>query len=248
MNNTMHIFCSAYLKKTKIQVPFMFDKHFEVFLADTPESKEINYSIRYQVYCEEMGYENKDDFPKEMESDEYDQYSEHFIVRHKETGDWVAAMRLVVSGQKGLPMEQHCVLHEDIENSHFRKAMELSRLCVLGKVRKSSGQGSHNKSSRRINQSIIWGLLNSASEYCNSNRLNWYFMTCSSLTKVLARGGFKMKKIGDLCQHKGERFPFKKDAVDAYHNEEWRDNFVNGNAFTKFSKYFGITDPALQVA
>ncbi len=37
----------------------MFDDHFEVFLADTRESKEIHYSIRYQVYCEEMGFENK---------------------------------------------------------------------------------------------------------------------------------------------------------------------------------------------
>jgi len=151
----------------------MFDKHFEVFLADTPESKKINYSIRYQVYCEEMGYENKDDFPMEMEFDEYDRFSEHFIVRHKETGDWVAAMRLVISGEMGLPMEQHCILHEEIDNNHFRKAVELSRLCILGKVRKSSGKGALNKSNRGVNQSILWGLFNATSEYCYVNSCNW---------------------------------------------------------------------------
>ena len=221
----------------------MFDTHFEVFLADTPESKEIHYSIRYQVYCEEMGFENKSDFPMEMEFDEYDHFAEHFIVRHKESGDWIAAMRLVISGEKGLPMEKHCVLHEQIDNNYFRKAAELSRLCVLGKVRKSVGQGS-----RRVNQSIIWGLLNAASEYCHHNTLNWYFMTCTSLKKVLSRGGCKMSTIGDLCHHKGERYPFKKDTVDTYHNEEWRDNFINGKAFIQFSEYFGVGEATLKVA
>ncbi|NOR80806.1 MAG: PEP-CTERM/exosortase system-associated acyltransferase [Methyloprofundus sp.] len=228
----------------------MFDTHFEVFLADTPESKEIHYSIRYQVYCEEKGFENKNDFPMEMEKDNYDQSSEHFIVRHKESGEWVAAMRLVISGKNGLPMEQHCVLHEEIESNHFQKAAELSRLCVLEKVRKSAGEGQNllRKNSRRVSQSIIWGLLNAASEYCHHNTLNWYFMTCTSLKKVLSRGGFKMATIGDLCHHKGERYPFRKDTVDAYHNEEWRNSFINGKAFTQFSEYFRGGEANLKVA
>lgn len=226
----------------------MFDEHFEVFLADTPESKEIHYSIRYQVYCEEMGFENKHDFPMEMEFDDYDQSAEHFIVRHKESGDWVAAMRLVISSENGLPMESHCVLHEEIDKSHFRKSVELSRLCVLGKVRKSFGENSLGKNFRRINQSIIWGILNAASEYCHTNNIrNWYFMTAPSLKKVLNRGGFKMTTIGERCNHKGERYPFRKDAVDAYHNEEWRNNFVDGNAFTAYSKYFGVSGGVLKL-
>ncbi|MGZ8186120.1 MAG: GNAT family N-acyltransferase, partial [Methylobacter sp.] len=81
----------------------MFDDHFEFFLADTDESKEIHYSIRYQVYCEEMGFENKDDFPLEQEFDEYDNHSTHFIVRHKPTGHWVGAMRLIFKNGQPLP-------------------------------------------------------------------------------------------------------------------------------------------------
>ena len=226
----------------------MFDKHFEVFLADTEESKDIHYSIRYQVYCEELGYENKEDFSRDMEFDQYDESSEHFIVRHKESGDWVAAMRLVMSGKNGLPMEDHCVLNEEIENTHFRRAVELSRLCILGKVRRSLNPDSYRKSDRRINQSIVWGLVNAASEYCHVNTLNWYFMTTASLKKFLSRGGCKMTKIGDLCKHKGERFPFRKNTFDAYHNEEWREGFTNGNAFMKFSQYFGVTEVAMKVA
>ena len=61
----------------------MFDQHYEVLLADTPESKAIHYSIRYKVYCEEMGFENKDNFHQKQEVDNYDQHSVHFIVRTK---------------------------------------------------------------------------------------------------------------------------------------------------------------------
>lgn len=227
----------------------MFDKHFEVFLADTQKSKEIHYSIRYQVYCKEMEFESKSNSSVEMEFDEYDHCSEHFIVRHKETGNWVAAMRLIISGERGLPVEKYCVLHEDIDNNFFRKAVEISRLCVLENVRKSLGNDSLKKSSHRANQNIIWGLLNAATEYCHINNMcNWYFMTSSSLAKILVKGGFKMTAIGDLCHHKGKRYPFKKDAVDAYHNEEWRDGFTNGNAFTIFSKYFEVDKVVLNVA
>ena len=62
----------------------MFDQHYEVLLADTPKSKAIHYGIRYQVYCEEMGFENKADFPQEQEFDHYDDHAAHFIVRTKQ--------------------------------------------------------------------------------------------------------------------------------------------------------------------
>jgi len=39
----------------------MCEKNFEVFLADTPKDKNYIYSIRYQVYCEEMGLKTRDD-------------------------------------------------------------------------------------------------------------------------------------------------------------------------------------------
>jgi N-acyl amino acid synthase of PEP-CTERM/exosortase system len=83
----------------------MFDNNFEVFLADTPESKAIHYSIRYQVYCEEMGFENKDNFPLEQEFDEYDSQSTHFIVRTRLTGHWVGAIRMVFNTDHFLPID-----------------------------------------------------------------------------------------------------------------------------------------------
>ena len=71
---------------TLIQQKVSFDSNFEVFLADTLEGKQIHYNLRYQVYCDEMGFEDKDSFPDKMESDEWDDNSVHFIVRHRASG------------------------------------------------------------------------------------------------------------------------------------------------------------------
>jgi N-acyl amino acid synthase of PEP-CTERM/exosortase system len=226
----------------------MFDNHFEVFLADTLESKKINYSIRYKIYCEEMGYENKDNFLKELEFDDHDQHSAHFIVRQKSTGEWVGAMRLIFQNDMSLPIEQYCALHEQISKSHKKQSAELSRLCVVKEVRRGivdidppngieddnkaiqeTGTVKVFKNHQKINRSIIWGLLNAATEYCYSNNIgNWYFMTTTAFAKVLRKGGFNMLNIGDPCNHNGERHPFKKDVKYTYHNEIWRINFKNG--------------------
>jgi N-acyl amino acid synthase of PEP-CTERM/exosortase system len=226
----------------------MFDDYFEVYLADTLESKEIHYSIRYQVYCEEMGFENKDDFPLAREFDEYDNQSVHFIVRHKHSGQWVGAMRLIIKKDQLLPIEKYCALNEPICNNVMHKTVELSRLCVLKEVRRRFNDidpphgicdESQNitetntvkllKNHRQCNRSIIWGLLNAATEYCYSaNIKNWYFITTSVLERVLRKGQFNMQSIGEPCIHNGERFPFKKDVIDTYQNEVWRKDFKSG--------------------
>ena len=53
-------------------------------------------------------------------------------------------------------------------------------------------------------------------------------MTTTAFAKVLRKGGFNMLNIGEPCNHNGERYPFKKDVKDTYHNEIWRKNFKNG--------------------
>lgn len=235
----------------------MFDNHFEVFLADTPESKEIHYSIRYQVYCEEMGFENKDDLPSEQEFDEFDNHSAHFIARHKKSGKWIGAMRLIFKNDQVLPIERHCILDEPIDKSLTQITVELSRLCVIKEIRrrvsdanppcgigdekqdiKEAGKVKQFHDHHRVNRSIIWGLLNAAIVYCYSNNIeNWYFITTTALAKVLRKGGFNMLNIGEPCYHNGERFPFKKDVFETYNNEIWRNDFMNGYGYRVFSEW-----------
>jgi len=199
----------------------MFDDYFEVFLADTEEGKEKHFNLRYQVYCEEMGFEDKDAFPSEMEKDEWDNQSAHFIVRLKHTKQWVGAMRLVHKTEKPLPIQVHCDIDGTDDNT--QSLAEVSRLCLLKQIRKNPHQSfaipnddiqetdkvklffSHS----RINRSIIWGLLRAATIYSKQNNIkNWYFLTSKALARVISKSGFIMNRVGEACYHRGERFPF----------------------------------------
>ena len=68
----------------------MFDNRYEVILADTAEARQIHYNLRYQVYCLEEEFESREAFPDQMERDTWDDNSVHFIVRCKETMEWLA--------------------------------------------------------------------------------------------------------------------------------------------------------------
>ena len=174
----------------------MFDDHFEVFLADTRESKEIHYSIRYQVYCEEMGFENKEDFPSEQEFDEYDSHSTHFIVRTRQTGQWVGAMRMIFKNDQLFPLEKHCTLNTMIKNDIFNRSVEISRLCLVKEIRRRNtdcdpplGLAKENDEikkgdnvipfhgRRHIERSIIWGLFRAAAVHSKERNIQkWYFL------------------------------------------------------------------------
>src|SRR3569832_697528 len=78
----------------------MNKEHFEVVLADDECSRRIHYQLRYQVFCLDTGYEDPDAFPDGEEKDEWDQNAVHFLVRERETQQWVAAMRLVIPQDK----------------------------------------------------------------------------------------------------------------------------------------------------
>ena len=54
--------------------------------ANTKEKKELVFKVRYRVYCEEFKYEAVDNFPNQMEFDDYDSFSRHCLITHRETG------------------------------------------------------------------------------------------------------------------------------------------------------------------
>lgn len=225
----------------------MFDENFEVFLADTPESKEINYSIRYQVYCEEMGFENKDDFPLEQEFDEYDNNSTHFIVRTRQTGQWIGAMRMILKKDNLLPLEKHCTLNTTIKDDLFNGSVEISRLCLVKDVRRRITDSNHPLGlpaedneiktgnvipflgRRHIERSIIWGLFGAAamrSKECHIQK--WYFLVTNALARIYSKTGCKMKIIGDPCNYNGERIPFEMIVDDILSYSHSLNDFKKG--------------------
>ena len=204
-----------------------FDKHFEVILADTEYSRQVHYQLRYQVYCLDECFEEQDDGQEEIERDEWDSHSTHFLVRNRQTSDWVAAMRMVTPDtNRALPIEQLCDINPLVAStSSGNQIAEISRLCILNSYRRrqtarvlpfdvdsTRKQDGISTIQTNINSSrslIMKGLLRAASIYSYDNNIPyWYFLTTPALARIVNRMGVQMIKAGSACNHCGVRYPF----------------------------------------
>ncbi|MEJ2566919.1 MAG: PEP-CTERM/exosortase system-associated acyltransferase [Gammaproteobacteria bacterium] len=212
----------------------MFDKHFEAVLADCEEGKRVHYKIRYQVYCMEAGYEDSSAFVGDEEKDEWDKHSAHFLIRSKLTGEWIAAMRLILPGAKGShPVFQFCDIDGSVANrTHGSTTGEISRLCIVNSFRRKLTTGraemerscpdqqgftAHAQLRDRCKEPlIVLGLFRAAAQYSREHGIPyWYFLTTSALARMLKRMNVHMVKAGGSCMHNGERHPFLIDLRDA---------------------------------
>jgi N-acyl amino acid synthase of PEP-CTERM/exosortase system len=212
----------------------MFDNYFEVFLADCPEGKEINYRTRYQVYCLETGYEDPFRFPHQRETDEFDANSAHFIARARATGDWIAALRLVLGPLDKLPISRLTTIDRDLllrleraeSMEDFTASAEISRMCVVAQYRRrplerhtpyqipwdaDDESGDKHKTvadERRKAPWLMLALLYAARDYSVQNGINhWFFLAVQSLARIFKGLGMQLEQTGPECEHRGIRFP-----------------------------------------
>ncbi len=217
----------------------MFDEHFEAVLADTEEARSIHYRIRYQVFCEETGYEDRKSFPDRLEKDAYDKNAVHFIVRHRATGKWIAAMRLVLGCFGTLPAERVCKDLDTrlISQLNHDAVAEISRLCMVEEFRRRRHEGffpyevidgrtgarSLPNKERRKEPEILLGLLRALYSWSSRNGIeHCFFLIAPSLARVIRRLNINLQEIGSPCEHRGMRIPYVADI------EEGRAQLLNG--------------------
>ena len=212
----------------------MFDTYFEAFLADNPIGKEIHYRIRYQVYCSETGWENPLAFPDQMEKDSFEDHAAHFIVRTRATGDWIAAMRLVVGPLDQLPVSHFATIDEKLLASFMsgtpvedqKHSVEVSRLCVVSQYRRraherntpfqvpwnpedSSPLVPTSPTERRRAPWLMLGMFRAAVDYSAENGIRfWFFLIADSLARILQSLGIELQLIGPGTEHRGIRRPY----------------------------------------
>jgi len=211
----------------------VFDRDFEVIIADTPESKKAHYHLRYQVYCLDVAFEDASMYPDRMECDEYDENSVHFLVRSRVTGHWVGAMRIILGDYASLPVVVNAHIDSEKVGIVPNSVAEISRLCVISEYRRNQylrksklyGQGRLedgetqsgnlvNIDDRRKEPEIMLGLLRAAYVYNLKNDIDCsYFMVAPSLARILHRLSFNVNAIGPLQSFHGERAPHACDVT-----------------------------------
>lgn len=205
-----------------------FKEYFEIVPALTDELRNEAYRIRHQVYCEELKFEQIQ--PEGRESDEYDFYSLHILIRSTRTNEFIGCTRIIRPRHGNsyfpLPFEKACsaVLNRaiiDPQKLSRPTIAEVSRLAVIESFRrrkddKNSVTGLSDKDFGANMQSqlqprfpyIPLGLYLGTTELARLNGIDTLFvLTEERLAKHLNKLGFGLRFIGEPINHRGIRIP-----------------------------------------
>ena len=89
---------------------------------------------------------NSEHYPDDLEFDEFDQQSVHYLIRHRKSGDYAATTRLILpdanNPEKLFPLELHCEIDnfavmQPINREHLG---EISRFCVSKTFKKRKNE------------------------------------------------------------------------------------------------------------
>ena len=134
----------------------LFQQNFEIVKAVTPGLIDEAYQLRYQVYCEEKGYEDAERCPDRREYDEYDSRSMHCLIKHKGSGIYIGVARLILpqssTDDRPLPVEKFCKLNLSETHPHLASLPKQS----IGEVSRFSVSKVFRR--RIAEQGLVWGI------------------------------------------------------------------------------------------
>ncbi len=202
-----------------------FLTYFEPIVANTPELKDEVFRIRYKVYCEDLGYEPPEKFPDQKESDSYDEYSAHYLLRHIPSGRYAGCVRVIQpqgeSSDIPFPFEKICTHSLNLSAANRHQFCEISRLAVLPEFRKRQGE-------ETLPEGIVF-LKEDEESIAHERRqfsviaLSLYWMCVltgyynqrdgvtlmeTRLSRHINRCSLFSQQIGDFVEFRGKRAPF----------------------------------------
>jgi N-acyl amino acid synthase of PEP-CTERM/exosortase system len=223
-----------------------FDHFFEMVPAVSEPLLQEVYKLRYQVYCIETGFEDPTSHPGQIEYDEFDSNSIHYLIRHKRFNTYAATTRLILPDtlhpEKLFPIELHTQIdnHTALEKIPRTKLAEVSRFCVskdFKKRKKESGTltgvsqeldvcftEDERRTFPHITIALIACLIKMSAEY---NVEYWFAVMEPALLRFLSTLGIHFTQIGPLVDYRGIRQPsvikvsYLLDGVAGKHPELW---------------------------
>ena len=188
------------------------------------------YRLRYKVYCEEWGFEKREDYPDGIEKDVYDDHSTHFAAVRE--GEFIGTVRLIHNSAEGLPIEKHTRIDEDLSGLDRDKAVEISRLAVSKDFRRRARDGllyaGHVRNplspelfagmpegKERRRSDLVTGLYKSMYVESRLTGLeHWFAVIARGLYLLLARYGVVFSQIGPEVDYHGKRAPYLANIND----------------------------------
>ncbi len=232
-----------------------FNEYFEMIPANTDALKEEVYKLRYQVYCLEKGFLEPN--ANGLEFDEYDAYSSHYLIRHRETNSYMATTRLILPNRKNpeklFPMEAYNQIDniERLKTIRRTNLAEMSRFCVSKQFRRRANERDllitndtdesrysprENASSAHLTLALFACAIRMSAEH---NIDYWYAIMEPALKRVVARLGVHFVEMGpaSLSKHYyGVRAPYAIKVYDLLNDVAEKDlNYWN--MLTHYGEY-----------
>jgi N-acyl amino acid synthase of PEP-CTERM/exosortase system len=205
-----------------------FRKRFELIPALDAELKDRVYQLRHQVYCEDLKFEPIR--PDGRESDEYDAFSTHLLLRYLPTGEFIGCARLVTPPPDDalypLPFERTCAATLDrtvIDPAKLdrRRIAEASRLAVASAYRRRRGEAfqpvplspeDFGVGARPRFPYILVGLYLGVVAIAHLKSIEKMFLLSEPrLADHFSRLGVEVLRIGGPVEHRGIRVPSVMD-------------------------------------
>lgn len=204
----------------------VFNEYFEMVPAISDELKNEVYKLRYQVFCIDNEIFDSENYPDELEFDDYDQHSVHYLIRHRKSGDYAATTRLILSDvnnpEKLFPLEQYCKIDNFavMQPINRKNLGEISRLCVSKAFKKRKNevhtlaaigpeqQGHLTLDERRTFLHISLALMACIIKASYENDILYTYAAMEpSFVRFLSALGINVIKIGPLVDYHGNRWP-----------------------------------------
>ncbi|MDR9438127.1 MAG: PEP-CTERM/exosortase system-associated acyltransferase [Halomonas sp.] len=211
-----------------------FRSEFRFKLAKSDEEKRRIYRLRYEIYCDELGYEEPADAHERLEYDEYDERSVHCLIEHRRSGITAGCMRLVLPSSDNdcrdtrLPLQSyagqsltHDVFHPALLDK--KEICEVSRLAISLPFRRRSVKGGGESSAtshfleftrdeKQTFPVIVVGLFLATYALVGmTHRRHVFAMMEPKLPRLLAMSGFHFTQVGDNIDFHGKRSAFYID-------------------------------------
>lgn len=207
-----------------------FHEYFSISIADTIDLKKAVYKLRYDVYCTELGYEK--DCPIDCETDIFDEYSKHVLIKHSASGDYAGSVRLVTpppyNPKALLPFEAKCSQSFDPKKVAFLregedvKVGEVSRLAVPARFRLRASDAKTpsginpermslelSKEEMRYFPFIAVALYFAATSIVRYQNLKYAVVIMEiRLARLLKRSGINFIQLGETMDYHGQRALF----------------------------------------
>ena len=194
--------------------PAMTGAFRPVTIDDSPQLLETSHRLRYQAYCLERRFLRAEDYPNQLEFDDFDRDSVHVGVLGAE-GQLAGTARIVKPNSAGLPAFRHCSLFsaDTTLAGEGNKVVEISRVCINRRYtrRRDEGicEGSQAVASGDGRRDVFATLIEAV--YHATKRLgatHWLIAIEKPLRRRLARYGLPFQLAGPEVDYYGRVAPY----------------------------------------